>query len=192
MGLDMYLWKINRQAVGFKEFDPDKVKESNPVLYAKMKPYIKKRGSDIFQWESLYDEVGYWRKANQIHRWFVDNVQDGEDACREYEVSREQLTELLAVCMTVLNNSVLILSKVRNGYTFDAAGNRVYNLEDGKRILNPETAASLLPTQEGFFFGSTDYDEYYFEDIVETVNILQKVLSETDFDTHAIYYGSSW
>ena len=26
-------------------------------------------------------------------------------------------------------------------------------------------AEELLPTQEGFFFGSTDYDDYYFMDV---------------------------
>lgn len=38
--------------------------------------------------------VAYWRKANQIHKWFVDNVQDGKDDCGSYPVSREQLTQL--------------------------------------------------------------------------------------------------
>ena len=28
------------------------------------------------------EEVGYWRKANAIHKWFVDNVQDGNDDCK--------------------------------------------------------------------------------------------------------------
>lgn len=46
--------------------------------------------------------VVYWRKANAIHKWFVDNVQDGKDDCGEYDVSREQLGELVAVCEKVL------------------------------------------------------------------------------------------
>lgn len=36
----------------------------------------------------------YWRKANAIHKWFVDNVQEGTDDCGNYHVSREQLEEL--------------------------------------------------------------------------------------------------
>ena len=40
----------------------------------------------------------YWRKANQIHKWFVDNVQNGEDDCGDYYVSHEKLKELRETC----------------------------------------------------------------------------------------------
>ena len=43
----------------------------------------------------------YWRKANAIHKWFVDNVQDGEDDCQECEVTQEQLAELANLCRKV-------------------------------------------------------------------------------------------
>ncbi len=33
----------------------------------------------------------YWRKSNQIHQWFVENVQGGKDDCAEYSVSFDQL-----------------------------------------------------------------------------------------------------
>ncbi len=49
----------------------------------------------------------YWRKANAIHAWFVKNVQDGEDNCREYEVGREQLAELRDTCDKVLKDHSL-------------------------------------------------------------------------------------
>ena len=35
----------------------------------------------------------------------------------------------------------------------------------------------LLPTIQGFFFGSTEYDEYYYSDIDETIEILENVLN---------------
>ena len=47
-------------------------------------------------------EAGYWRKANQIHKWFVDNVQDGVDECEEHIVSLEQMEQLLSVCKRVI------------------------------------------------------------------------------------------
>lgn len=40
----------------------------------------------------------YWRKANHIHRWFVDNIQDGVDDCKEYFVPKEKLYQLLNTC----------------------------------------------------------------------------------------------
>lgn len=49
-------------------------------------------------------KVGYWRKDNQIHKWFVDNVQDGEDNCQEHFVTADQLTELHNLCKEVLGD----------------------------------------------------------------------------------------
>lgn len=48
--------------------------------------------------------VAYWRKANQIHAWFVKNVQKGIDNCESFIVDREQLTQLRDVCKEVLSN----------------------------------------------------------------------------------------
>lgn len=109
--------------------------------------------------------VAYWRKANAIHDWFVRNVQDGEDDCKAYPVSREQLRELQLLCERVA-----------------ASG-------------DPELAEELLPTASGFFFGETNYDEYYFEQIDWTAKRLALVLTKlpdgglrgADF-----YYQSSW
>lgn len=109
----------------------------------------------------ITEDVMYWRKANAIHQWFVDNVQNGEDDCKEYSVSREQLEELLSL--------------VKKTLMFKP---------------NKEKAAELLPTQAGFFFGSEDYDEYYWSDLEETRDSLIKLLKEPD--TGDFYYQSSW
>lgn len=102
-------------------------------------------------------EVGYWRKANAIHKWFVDNIQDGIDNCASYGVNKEQLVELKELCEKVINN--------------------------------PESASEILPTTDGFFFGPTEYDEFYFNDLQETIEIIEKCL-KLDFDY--FIYSSSW
>ena len=53
---------------------------------------------------SLNVEVtaAYWRKANAIHGWFVDNVQNGEDNCSRYYVSRDNMSELVTLCKKVI------------------------------------------------------------------------------------------
>lgn len=48
-----------------------------------------------FEPSEITYEIGYWRKANAIHKWFVDNVQEGKDDCGEYHVSKEQMEHLL-------------------------------------------------------------------------------------------------
>ncbi len=37
--------------------------------------------------------VAYWRKNNAVHKWFVDNLNNGEDDCQEYYVPRGHLQE---------------------------------------------------------------------------------------------------
>lgn len=116
-------------------------------------------------------DVMYWRKANAIHKWFVDNVQNGIDDCKQYEVSIEQLKELIELCKKISEKQ------------------------------NQEIASVLLPTQDGFFFGGTDYDAYYFDEIKRTYEELeQKILGveifgierpDEELKTH-YYYQSSW
>lgn len=59
-------------------------------------------------------------------------------------------------------------------------------------IKSPEKAPELLPTQSGFFFGSTEYDESYFEDIRYTISVLESIIEE-DPELNEIYiYSASW
>ena len=110
-----------------------------------------------------FEDVGRWRKVNQIHSWFVQNCQGGVDECQLTLVTKQKLEELLVICMDVSKNKD-----------------------------NISLAKKELPTQSGFFFGSTEYDEYYFQEIDETIEILKKVIEETDFENQVITYQSSW
>ena len=55
-------------------------------------------------------------------------------------------------------------------------------------------AGELLPPQGGFFFGSTEIDEWYFEDLKSTVKQLTPVIKECSSDNFdvTLYYQSSW
>ena len=56
--------------------------------------------------------------------------------------------------------------------------------------VDPKKAEELLPTQGGFFFGSTDYDEYYFKDLENTLEILNRILADKRDCT--FYYNANW
>ena len=91
MGLDMYL--------SAKRYIWDKESEG-----------VEVNGVDIpapLKLKELGCRAAYWRKANQIHGWFVRNVQDGEDNCRPFDVTREDLQALIDVCRRVLANRKL-------------------------------------------------------------------------------------
>lgn len=66
-------------------------------------------------------------------------------------------------------------------------------LDTCKQVLADHSLAEkLLPTTKGFFFGSSEYDEYYFEQIKETVEICEKILKEFDFSTNYLIYDEWW
>ena len=144
MGLDMYL-----KGKVFLDYNSPERED-----IAKM---LEIDGYDV---SAVTVELGYWRKANHIHKWFVDNVQNGVDNCGEYLVSKEDLETLLLIC---------------------------------KQALEDKTkASSLLPTQQGFFFGGQEYDDWYFDDLESTVEILEKALNFYNEKIVDIYYRASW
>ena len=51
---------------------------------------------------------------------------------------------------------------------------------------------NIVPPQAGFFFGGTDIDEWYWKDLVDTVEQLQALIDRPDFDRLSFYYQSSW
>ena len=87
------------------------------------------------------NELGYWRKANAIHKWFVDNVQNGVDDCGEYKVTKEQLIELRDTCNDVLKEPNLAehLLPTQSGFFFggtDYGDGYVWDLENTVHIIN--------------------------------------------------------
>ena len=122
---------------------------------------IEKCPIDYEHGEYIEEEVGYWRKANQIHRWFIENVQCGADDCMYHRaLTKEDLENLKSVCDEVL--------------------------------ANHELAPKLLPTLPGFFFGGTEYDKYYYEQLVNTSELCDRLIADTDFNKYELRYISSW
>jgi hypothetical protein len=62
-----------------------------------------------------------------------------------------------------------------------------------KRVQHKHSLAEeLLPTGEGFFFGSNEYDKWYFKDIKDTIKGLTAILKEPDSKSTSYMYYSSW
>ena len=61
------------------------------------------------------------------------------------------------------------------------------------RVLeNNALAQELFPSAAGFFFGSTEYDDWYFSDLLHTVEKLDKILKTPSADKLWISYRASW
>jgi hypothetical protein len=62
-----------------------------------------------------------------------------------------------------------------------------------KRVLeDPDQAEALLPTYEGFFFGTYEYDEGYLRDVKEAYVAVQQILDELPEEPVSLIYWSSW
>jgi hypothetical protein len=150
MGLDMYLNK--RTYV--QQWEHQKPEEKYEVVVTKGGEPTNVKPNKV---KYIIEEAGYWRKQNQIHRWFVENIQNGTDDCGEYYVSKTDLETLLKLCEKVKADNAL--------------------------------ADELLPGASGFFFGGTEYDEWYFNGIDNTIEILKEALEDENGE---YLYSSSW
>ena len=148
MGLDMYLTK---------RFPINARYRSDILCDVKVEINGAPLNIDAKRIDYISENFMYWRKANAIHGWFVDNVQEGVDDGDEYWVPFQKLMELKDICKRVLNDKKL--------------------------------APELLPTREGFFFGSLEYDKYYFYNVQYTYDTLKDIKEELYVE---YIYQSSW
>lgn len=187
MGLDMYMTR--KHYVKNWDFDTRNFKVT---VTQNDKPL---KGLDESKISYVIEDVAYWRKANAIHYWLVQNVQNGTDDCGDYYVDDDKLEELVNLCKQVVEVAKTETGQIVNGYTWEN-GEKKENLVQGTKIINPEEVAAILPTESGFFFGSTEYDEYYLQDIKDTIEQLEPLLEKDDkgdFLSRAeVYYRSSW
>lgn len=150
MGLDMYIHAIQNATSSQTYEDVVTIINNNATNEC-----ISTSGQSSSQ-----IELGYWRKANAIHKWLVDNVQNGVDDCGLYPIHREHMIDLRHTCKKAL----------------DA----------------PEQACKILPTSSGFFFGDVNYDNWYFDQLKYTVNLMDNlILIEPKIDWKLCYH-SSW
>lgn len=134
--------------------------EDQPKQAAIAAMFPETRGAEITKIEA---EFKYWRKANQIHHFFVTHAQNGVDECQETEIDPKLLYQLRDTCAAVL--------------------------------ASPDQAHVLLPRSSGFFFGATEYDDWYFDQVKETHNWLNDFLLKEAFEVlkgWEFYYRSSW
>ena len=120
MGLDMYL-KKSKRVEGLNVYDYERVQDELPWVkedydfnaglkglcpdiegVENLNDTVHETGGS-FRYLSLTKEIGYWRKANAIHNWFVENCQGGIDECQLSEVSKEDLEDLLEKCYNVIH-----------------------------------------------------------------------------------------
>lgn len=163
MGLDMYLKK-------HFVYEPFSMTEGRIPLETSLS--IKRTDTQAVLFDITTPDVTgfvidnvYWRKANMIHQWFVDNVQEGIDDCRLYELEETSLEKLLDII------------------------DRLLDVKATKSdVFANDLAKELLPNTEGFFFGSQEYDDWYWEELEDTQIKLKRLLEPIDRKSQEKFY----
>lgn len=144
-------------------------------------------------------QIGYWRKANAIHGWFVRECADGVDECQEITVTREQLAQLRTDCNNELanrDNAVPTDESARVIVNPPNSGQELMdfimeNMKEQENLIGTTmTSGDPLAPTAGFFFGSTEKDEWYYQELLNTIDVLDSALglpNATEF-----VYQASW
>jgi hypothetical protein len=96
MGLDMYL-RFRKSVSGYDFAGSDRTAYDALLSAAGLTGLATEASPHA----SIEVTVMYWRKANAIHGWFVNELAGGEDECQEIGVTRENLISLRALCEEV-------------------------------------------------------------------------------------------
>jgi hypothetical protein len=166
MGLDMYLNVSERIDSHDYHRDYNEVTRTENSRYTNVieAAGIKVKDNIASSVAVEYTAI-YWRKANQIHGWFVNELADGVDECQRIRVSRNDLVSLHNICSQLIDTR------------------------------STELATELLPPTPGFFFGTYEIDEYYWQDVEETHKQLTELLDEITEENkwnYSIEYQASW
>lgn len=195
MGLDMYLDAEIVNYGGYDYAQESSNKELRNEAYIFDALLSATFGKTRSEFKEEYPEakvirvsirVGYWRKANAIHSWFVRNIQNDVDECQRSIVTREQLEDLLTstrIVRDTVSGTEEVVDNTNTAYPTYSFPNLT---------IDTDTANRYLPTRGGFFFGSTDFDIGYVWDLDSTIEQLTKVLGDERFNEAVFYYQASW
>ena len=89
-----------------------------------------------------------------------------EENCSEVVIDKYEVEELIVDCKRVL---------------------AAKDTDEAESVAN-----EFLPTEEGFFFGNTDYDEWYFKDVQEVMDKFTEILDTFDFDENELVMSCWW
>ena len=134
------------------------------------------------------ETLAYFRKVNFIQKFFEDRYEVPDD--ESVPITKEDLQELADLCERVMSK-------------FEEWDSTKESLDSDDQVEPPkhiqEYAEELLPTCDGFFFGSTDYDRWYFNDVKYVLKTVKEVLQEVedsyeveDADDYQLFYRAWW
>ena len=138
-----------------------------------------------------------WRKENWLHNWFLTHCAPRRDPDDQSPIPVRKAD------VEELRNTIKRVLKYAKKFMGDKLKELDYRTEEdteGHRELRKKTEDELklekycdahLPAQCGCFFGSTEYDHWYFEALEQELMQLNGVLEYWD-DTKQYWYECWW
>lgn len=141
-------------------------------------------------------ELSYFRKVNFLVKFFNDKALEWWGGTilngLDIPIDKEWCEELLDKCNQVMNK----YNELKASYTIDTNGDNTKLFESKEaNDLFAEFASETLPTMAGFFYGSTDYDEWYLADVNDVIKHLKNnIIPEFDKldDDDCIVFNANW
>jgi hypothetical protein len=181
MGLDMYL-NATRSFSGYDYEGPERKKEFKQLMNSVGSEHWADRQSP---YATVTFTVGYWRKMNAVHGWFARNCGEPDNDVSMY-VSKDDLIKLKNDCASALLKmptkvpvSIGTAVSIKTDNPFEAIKDLITAEAHSAEFNDSNDDDPLRPTA-GFFFGSTEKDDWYYDGLRETINIVDKALSLPD------------
>lgn len=164
MGLDIYFEKRRKDA----DCDAFKaVAEKRGAIYSLPEEEFKKpeNQEELQILDKQFEELDPRKQIAYFRKVnFLVAFFNYEEDCSYLEISKEQVEDLIERCKTILR----------------------------ARKNKEERAKELLPTESGFFFGSTEYDDWYYEDVKDVRKKFTEILETTDWDEEIVEMYCWW
>ena len=199
MGLDIYFYKVKTQGVETTDIEELVTIRKENRLSKQIPPYVLSEIKQILNTDLNED------KRERI----IELI----DPYVRYEFERRQLKEcevkkveywVNEILASFVNGEDMYYRKVNFLYAYFADRlddeQCIVTLEDCKKIIkyaetiletrDTDLAEKLLPTQSGFFFGSTEYDDYYFDDVKDVLEQFSEYIDDWTDDTIGWVYFS--
>ena len=178
MGLDMYFYlKEKRPVEGWTHGNDDE--------YKSFGRYDAERGAvDMTTYPEDIKEL-----AEYIYKINFKSTFINRDGFRMYQIG--YFRKFNALHNYIVNN---LANGVDECQEIEITKDNLYDLLDTlTRVDNDKDLAdSELPTADGFFFGSTCYDDWYFSDVKDAIEMCELFLAKIDFDKYDLIYRASW
>ena len=185
MGLDMYL-KVAPKVESVEELEQLEKRLSKAYYAGKLEDELK----------AIQKEKGFKNPIKyEISEW-VGDEEDYEKQNNDYHSPKINL-ELEAGYWRKFNAlHDWFVQKCQDGVdecqTSLVDPDLLQDLFDKLLKINKKNAAKILPTTEGFFFGGTEYNEYYWDNVERLKMFLIQLFEKHDFKEQTLFYRSSW